>query len=178
MQGAGTAAVKRFLRGIFTGSAAAAAVDWAGFSPPLRVLPAVVLDMDWVAAVAVDGNALAEFPPAIGRLTALTRLSARCNRLETIPREIRRCKQLQCLLLDHNRLGRVPKCLFQSLQLVVRGPALRSVCRSCPVRAAGGACRAMPPTHTPFPHRSILQNRSSDPPPSNPSSCPRRGLLP
>ncbi len=103
MQRSGTATLKLFLRGVYTGSNDAV-VDWSELhskgDTKLREVPEILFQMAWVTDVNLDHNFINVLPKEVGILRSLTKLSLRDNRLELVPKEMRKCKTIERLLLD------------------------------------------------------------------------------
>ncbi len=80
----------------------------------------------------LSGKGFAEVPPALGRLTKLTRLNLGKNRLTTLPPEIGRLVKLKELNLSANRLTELP-------------PQLGELSQLCKLDVSGNPLTALPP---------------------------------
>jgi Leucine-rich repeat (LRR) protein len=73
----------------------------------LRELPRAVLESG-ARTVDASNNRIAAIPPAIRALANLQRLTLSANDLVEVPRELCECVQLRALVLDRNRIARLP----------------------------------------------------------------------
>jgi len=100
---AGTATLKLFLRGVYTGSNDAI-VNWSELhaegDAKLRDVPEILFQMNWVTDLNLDKNNIRILPKDFGQLRSLTKLSLRDNHLDKVPKEMRKCKALERVLLD------------------------------------------------------------------------------